>query len=114
MLRGMAGPLGVVAPRAAPGRCRGAVRRRRDGELHALDVGREHHHGLRARHAVERADLADQPLSEEVFAVFTLSSTVYSPVTWWHSSTPSSRPTCSSNSPMRLGWPTMTPMKAVM
>src|SRR5438093_11046220 len=51
----------TVAPRALAGRGRRRLGGM-EGELHALGVRRENHHGLGPRHAVERADLADQAL----------------------------------------------------
>src|SRR5262249_31944835 len=51
--------------------------------------------------------------SVDVFAVFTLRRSVYSPVTWWHSSTPSSEASRRSRPPILSGWLAMTPMNAV-
>src|SRR2546425_1217090 len=51
----------AVAPRALAGRGRRRLGGM-EGELHPLGVRGEDDHGLRARHAVERADLADQAL----------------------------------------------------
>jgi len=67
---------------------------------------------VRATPSMERTRLMSCS-SVSVLRVFTLSSSVWTPVTWWHSSTSSSRSTCTSKAVISFGWLIDTPMKAV-